>query len=562
MRHPVKTEAGLVEGIPGRDRSVTVFRGIPYAAPPVGELRWRAPRPPVPWTGVHKADRFGPMCPQVPGSALDGNDLPMSEDCLRLNVWTGAESPEGRPRPVFVWIHGGGFRVGTGANPRYDGEALARKGVVVVTFNYRLGAFGFLALPELSEEAGRDPSGHQASGNYGLLDQIAALEWVRRNIAHFGGDPDRVTVAGQSAGAGSVNFLSMSPLARGLFHRAVAQSHARHCRDPELRYLSTSYRTLADAEAAGTRYVAERGARTQHGAERGASTQAGAERGARILQRLRSLPWQKLVEGDASAVDSAVETGGPAKPPLFRPVVDGWVLPAGYEETYARGRQNDVGYLAGNNLDESGAVPASAFAAYRAAGRKARRPGAPPVHLTLGDYVAASHHKFKAMAEEFLRLYPARTDDEAAHAHCAAVRDNARISTWLWARDWSAHAGRPVYTYFWTHASPAAGPDTRRASHGSEIDFVWGNLPSDRTGMADRSGPTDRDRDVARTMSGYWANFAATGDPNGPGLPHWPAWTPHTPAVMEVGGDFGPVPLADAPRLDFWQRFFRTQHAW
>ncbi|MET7573966.1 carboxylesterase family protein [Streptomyces sp. NPDC005492] len=530
MRHPVKTEAGLVAGIPGRDRSTTVFRGIPYAAPPIGDLRWRPPRPPVPWTGVHQAIRFGPVCPQVPGSELNGVDLPMSEDCLRLNIWTGAASRDEPPRPVLVWIHGGGFRVGTGAGPRYDGEALARKGVVVVTFNYRLGAFGFLATPELSAE-----SGHHASGNYGLLDQIAVLEWVRRNIADFGGDPDRVTIAGQSAGAGSVNFLSMSPLAKGLFHRAVAQSHARHSRDPELRYLGTSYRTLSDAEAAGARYAAERGAPT--------------------LRQLRSLPWQRLVEGDASAVDGAVETGGPAKPPLFRPVVDGRVLPAGYAETYAAGLQNDVGYLAGNNLHEGGAVPANAFVEYRALGRKSWRPGAPPVHLTLRDFVDASRVKFGAMADEFLRLYPAGTDDEAAHAHCAAVRDNARISTWLWAKDWSAGAGQPVYTYSWTYPAPA-GAGARGASHGSEIDFVWGGTDGPHAEW------TGEDRRIARTMSGYWANFAATGNPNGPELPHWPAWSPDTPAVMEVGAGFGPIPLADPPRFDFWKRFFLTQQAW
>ncbi|MBQ0830643.1 carboxylesterase/lipase family protein [Streptomyces tagetis] len=531
MRQPVKTEAGLVEGIPGWDRSVTVFRGIPYAAPPVGDLRWRPPRPPAPWAGVRKANAFGPVGPQAPGPELDGLDLPMSEDCLYLNVWTGATADDRRARPVLVWIHGGGFRVGTGAHPRYDGEALARKGIVVVTFNYRLGSLGFLATPELSAE-----SEHRASGNYGLLDQVAALEWVRRNIAHFGGDPERVTIAGQSAGAGSANFLAMSPLAEGLFHRAVAQSHARHFRDPELRFLASSYRTLADAEAAGTRYAAERGART--------------------LRRLRSLPWPRLVEGNASAVDSAADTGGPAKPPLFRPVVDGWVIPGGYEETYSRGRQNDVGYLAGNNLDESGAVPESTFAVYRTAGRRTWRPGAPPVHVTREAFVTASREKFGAMAEEFLRLYPADTDDDAGRAHCAAVRDNARISTWLWAKDWTARAGRPVYTYFWTYASPVMGQDPRRASHGSEIDFVFGNLHPDRGEW------TDHDHAVAETMTGYWANFVATGDPNGPGLPRWPAWSADTPSVMELGNAFAPIPLADPPRLDFWQRFFLTQQAW
>lgn len=531
MLQPVKTESGSVEGIPGRDRSVTVFRGIPYAAPPVGELRWRPPQPPEPWPGVRRADTFGPVAPQAPGPELAGLDLPMSEDCLYLNVWTGAGADDERPRPVLVWIHGGGFRVGTGAHLRYDGEALARKGVVVVTFNYRLGALGFLATPELSAE-----SAHHASGNYGLLDQIAALEWVRRNIAGFGGDPDRITIAGQSAGAGSVNFLAMSPLAKDLFHRAVAQSHARHCRDPELRFLASSYRTPADAESAGARYAAERGART--------------------LRRLRSLPWPRLVEGNASAVDSEADTGGPAKPPLFRPVVDGWVIPDGYEQTYAQGLQNDVFYLAGNNLDESGAVPESTFAIYRTAGRRTWRPGAPPVHVTREAFVNAAHEKFGAMAEEFLRLYPAHTDDEAGRAHCAAVRDNARISTWLWARDWTAHAGRSVHTYFWTHPSPVMGQDPPRASHGSEIDFVFGNLHPEHGSWS------EEDRAVADTMSGYWANFVATGDPNGPDLPHWPAWSADTPSVMELGGGFAPVPLADPARLDFWQRFFLTQQAW
>ncbi|MFK4101548.1 carboxylesterase/lipase family protein [Streptomyces sp. NPDC019531] len=532
LRRAVHTEAGPVEGLPGRDRSLTVFRGIPYAAPPVGELRWRPPRPPLRWEGVRQAGSFGPMCPQAPrDAAATGVDVPMSEDCLNLNIWTGATAPDER-RPVLVWIYGGGFREGTGAHPRYDGENLARKGVVVVTFNYRLGAFGFLATPALSHESGTDASA--ASGNYGLLDCIAALRWVRDNIAHFGGDPGRVTIAGQSAGAGTVNFLAMSPLARGLFHRAVAQSHARYSRDPELRYLATSYRLPADAEAAGDQYAREHGARTP--------------------EELRSLPWRKLVDGH-HPVDDTVETGSTARPPLFRPVVDGWVIPAGYDETYTKGLQNDVDYLAGNNLDESGAVPETAFAALRAA-RGRTRPGAPPVHVTLDSHLAAAQRKFGPMTDEFLRLYPSATDDGAARASSAAVRDNSRVSTHLWGTDWVRHTTRPVRTYFWTHRAPTEGPGPRRASHGSEIDYIFGN-------PAPGTAPwTDEDHEIAATVSSYWTNFAATGDPNGPGLPHWPAYAPDEATVMEIGGHFGPIPVADPIRSDFWIRFFGTQQAW
>ncbi|MCA1218785.1 carboxylesterase/lipase family protein [Streptomyces sp. 8L] len=527
MRKPVRTEAGPVEGIPGRDRSVTVFRGIPYAAPPVGELRWRPPEPPVPWRGVRLADSFGPLCPQPgPDGAPAGGRPPMSEDCLHLNVWSPAS---GTARlPVLVWIHGGGFRTGTGADPRTDGENLARKGVVVVTFDHRLGALGFLATPGLSAE-----SDHGASGNYGLLDCVAVLRWVRDNIAGFGGDPARVTVAGQSAGAGAVNFLAMSPLAGGLFHRAVAQSHARCPGDPELRYLSTSYRTARDAERAGDRVAAALGARSP--------------------RELRALPWQSLLAvGDL--VDDTVETGSDARPPLFRPVVDGWVLPEGYARTYDTGGQNDVAYLAGGNLDESGAVPEASFAALRAAGGAVRRPGAPPVHVTVADHVAAARRKYGAMAEEFLALYPAATDDEAARAANRAVRDNARVSTHLWARRWLAHGSGPVHTYFWTHRSPAESPP--RAGHGSEIDYVFGNLDPARAAW------TAEDRDIARIMSSYWANFARTGDPNGPGLPRWRAYDPGAPAVMEVGHGFGGAPVAEPAALDFWERFFASRQPW
>jgi carboxylesterase type B len=568
VRHHVSTEAGTVAGLPGRDPGIRVFRGIPYAAPPIGPLRFRPPQPVAGWSGVRRAERPGPICPQPPSDEADLS-LPMSEDCLNLNVWA-PQDPAPGGRPVLVWIHGGGFRVGGAATARLDAENLARRGLVVVTFNYRLGAFGFLATPELSAESAAD-GGIWASGNAGLLDAVAVLRWVQANIRGFGGDRDRVTVAGQSAGAGLVNFLALSPVAKGLFHRAVAQSHARYARDPELRYLSTSYRRLADAEQAGTRYARERGARS--------------------LAALRDLPWHRLVDGD-NARDTGVRTGSRARPPLFRPVLDGHVVPEGYERTYAAGRQNDVAFLAGNNLDEAGAVPESMFSVYRAAiratartnartnvrttvraggkaaasdsARLARsaaaglwRPGSPPVNVTLVDYRDAAAQKFAAMAPEFLRLYPATTDDEAAGAYNAAVQDNSRISTFRWAQDWSRHGSGPVFTYFWTHASPAQDPP--RASHSSEIEYVFANV--------DVEGPvpaawTAADRRIAEVMSGYWVNFTTSGDPNGPGLPHWPPFSPAGASVMELGDHFGLVPIAAPDRLDFWERFFGTQTAW
>ncbi|ROS74646.1 carboxylesterase 2 [Curtobacterium sp. PhB130] len=525
----VPTDAGLIEGTTGRRDDVRVFRGIPYAAPPVGDLRWRAPQPPAPWDGVRQATRFGAISPQPETAATRALGLGMDEDCLTLNLWTPVSGSD-EPKPVLVWIYGGGFQEGSAADPRFDGENLARRGVVVVTFNYRLGALGFLATPELSAE-----SGHDASGNYGLLDCVRALEWVRDNVAAFGGDPGRVTIAGQSAGAGTCNFLAMSPLATGLFHRVIAQSHARHAGDTELRYLSTSYRGRDAAEAQGAAFVAARGATD--------------------LDAMRALPFDDLVDRDRLG-DMDVETGSDARPPLFRPVVDGWVLPHGYAETYALGAQNRVDYIAGNDLDESGAIPEDAFAATRAKGEQPWRPGRPPTHVTLESFTRGAHEKFGPLADEFLALYPATDDDEAALASNDAIHDNATVSTSLWGTTWTAECERPVRTYFWTHRPPSPSGGPRRAGHGSEIDFVFDNLD-----VVDLDWDDD-DRAVAATMSAYWVNYIATGDPNGPGLPAWPEYAATPPTVMDLGTDFAMRPVATPERTAFWERFFRTQVAW
>jgi para-nitrobenzyl esterase len=526
----VPTESGLVTGVPGRDAAVTVYKGIPYAAAPTGALRWRPPAPAAAWTGVRKADRFGNTCPQPAESEAAAQT--MSEDCLTLNIWTGA-APETKPRPVLVWIYPGGFINGSGADPLFDGEGLARKGVIVVTFNYRLGALGFLATPELSSESRRE-SGHQASGNYGLLDDIAVLKWVQRNIAAFGGDPAQVTIAGESAGAGSVGFLALSPLAKGLFKRAIAESHARDPRDPELRYLSVSYRQLKPAEEAGARFVETKGTRD--------------------LTALRALPWQQVVEG-SNAVDQAIDTLSTARPPLFRPVVDGWVVPQSYNAMLAAGAQNQVVFVAGSNSDETGAVPQTAFAMLRARTGPPRA-GSPQVNVTLDAFRKSAQVKFGPLADEFLKLYPASNDEEAALASSEAARDNSRISTWSWARAWAKGSGHPVYTYFWTHAPPGPDAHLRGAYHGSEINYVLNNL------YATERPWTDEDRRIADTMSTYWANIVKTGNPNGSGLPNWPAYDPNASSVMRLGEGWGMVPISTPARADFWQRFFATQKPW
>jgi para-nitrobenzyl esterase len=522
----VEIDTGLITGAPGRDPEITVYKGIPYAAPPVGDLRWKAPQPAHSWSGVRKMDAFGAACPQ-PGGMVRG--MPQSEDCLTLNIWTGAKSSTEK-RPVFVWIYGGGFIGGTGASPEFDGEGLARKGVIVVTFNYRVGVLGFLATPELSRE-----SGHGASGNYGLLDDIAALKWVKRNIAAFGGDPDQVTIGGQSAGAGSVGFMAMSPLAKGLFKRGIVESHARDPGDPDLRFLSTSYRTLDNAEAAGTEYA------TQHGAH--------------SVAEFRAMPWQKVIEG-SDAVDSAVDTRTSAKPPLFRPVVGGWVLPRTYSQMLAEHAQNKVAIIAGNNKDETGAVPETAFDMLRD-NPPPPRAGMPTVSVTLKQFHAFAHMKFGPLANEFLTLYPASNDAEAAIENDAQARDNNRVSTWLWATQWTKGTTEPVYTYWWSHAPPGPGHDMRGAYHGSEINYVFDNLYA-----TDRPW-TDEDRAIADRMSSYWANFIKAGNPNGAGLPQWTTFNDASPTVMQLGAHWQPVPIAgSAAKIAFWQRFYQSQKPW
>ena len=440
---------------------VHVFKGVPYATPPTGVRRWRPPEPHEDWQGRRFAMSFAPECPQLPypeGSFFERGISPSSEDCLYLNVWTTSLDQQA-DRPVMVWIHGGGLTRGSGASPWYDGAALARKGVVVVTFNYRLGAFGYLAHPALSEE-----SEHGASGNYGTLDQIAALEWVRDNIARFGGDPGNVTIFGESAGAWSVHQLTASPLAQGLFHKAIGQSGAHAYPIPEL-------------------------ARPRFGLQAHEDSGLALEDAAGVdsLEALRGLSADRVL-GAFERMDYAG---------LARPNVDGWVFPEQIATIYREGRQHRVPLILGSNADEGttlalGRAPESADAFERSV-----------------------RQRFGALAEGFLQVYDPATDHVGAFL--ASFRDET--FTWpmrFWARQ-AAAAGQEVWLYYFTREPPGDRQGQLGAYHAAEIRYVFGNVD---TGMT----ATATDEALADAMSDYWVSFAATGRPVAPDAPAWPRY--------------------------------------
>jgi carboxylesterase type B len=493
LKEPLRLKQGLIAGPPGTNESIAVFKGIPFAAPPVGTARWRAPEPAAGWSGVRKADAFSPSCIQSvvterkPWTYEFMTHGEISEDCLYLNVWTPATSVTAR-RPVFVYIYGGGNVEGSGAVPAYDGEGLASKGLVVVTFNYRVGVLGFFTHPELSKE-----SSYHASGNYGLLDQIAAVQWVHDNIAAFGGDPARITIAGQSAGASAVHNLTASPMAKGLFHRAIADSGSS--------IATAGGRTLKDQEADGVRFAEAKSADS--------------------LAELRAMSWKDIIAPITPAPTPAVR---------FTIVTDGYALPATEKDAFARGTQNDVPTITGLNADENGAVPHPT--------------------ITREAFEKQARQRFGEMADEFLKLYPATSDEEARAAQNQSSRDQARVSMYMWALNRNRTAKTPAFTYFWTHALP--GPDSEQygAFHTSEVPYVLNTLS-----RSDRPF-TDVDRKIADTLSSYWANFATTGDPNGKGLQRWAPVSADSPMTMEVGDNFRSIAVASSnERLEFFRRF-------
>ena len=469
----IKIDAGVVVGSTGASPEIRVFKGIPFAAPPTADNRWRPPQPVAHWSGTRPAGEYGPRCTQggPPGGPNAAAAPPTSEDCLYLNVWTTAKSANDR-RPVMVWIYGGGFFGGAGSEARYAGDGLAKKGAVVVTLNYRLGSLGFLAHPELSAE-----SEHKVSGNYGMLDALAALRWVRQNIAAFGGDPGNVTVFGESAGANMTAALVGSPAAKGLFRRAIAQSGAW------MGLGMARMGTLANAEQTGAKAVADSGVKS--------------------IAELRAKPAQEVF--------TSIRGGNL--------VVDGFLIPEDLSLTFASGRQNAVDILVGSNQDEG-----TFFA----------RPG-----LTAEQYTTQARQRFGVLADGYLKIFPAGDDPGAIRSYLDSFRDEAAWHQRKFA-ELQAKRGNKTFVYYFTHVPPTL-PDrpSRGAAHVAEIPYMFDNLP---VGLA----WTDIDRKLADTMASYWVNFARTGDPNGAGLPAWPAYRTAS-GKAQVLGDTVATETASAP---------------
>jgi para-nitrobenzyl esterase len=465
----VKTANGLLEG--SRSSGISIFKGVPFAQPPVGDLRWKEPQRAKNWEGTRKADHFSARPMQLPiYSDMNFRSDAVSEDCLYLNIWTPAKTGK-EDLPVLVYFYGGGLMAGDGSEYRYDGESMARRGIVSVTVNYRLGIFGFMAHPELTKE-----STHHASGNYGFMDQTEALRWVRTNIASFGGDPENITIAGESAGSSSVNALILSPLPRNLFHAAIGESGS---------ILERPVTSLSEAEKKGSLF--------------------GDSLGVHSITELRAIPADQLLKASG-------------KPGVHFPIdVDGYFLPEQPAALYAEGKIARVPLLIGWNSEEAGWQSILG------------KEGA-----TKENYETAVRKLYPSNADEILKLYPMNndTDVQTVATDLASDRSTA-LGIWKWA-DLHAKSGSPVYRYFYTKARPALMSDaypisdspeklnkikTRRAVHSAEIEYALGNLPTNRV----YDWQPD-DYLVSAIIQDYFIHFIKTKNPNGVGLPDWPLY--------------------------------------
>lgn len=511
----IKTVNGIVEGTTEKS-GVRSFKGIPFAAPPVGDLRWKEPQPVKNWQGVRKADQFGPHGMQFAFFGdMSFRSSGMSEDCLYLNVWTPS-AKSNKLLPVLVYFYGGGFVAGDGSEPRYDGESMAAKGIVAITVNYRLGVFGFFAHPELTKE-----SLHHSSGNYGVFDQNAALRWVQQNIEAFGGDPKRITIAGESAGSISVSAQMASPLSKDIIAGAIGESGSL------LGALPAA--PLAKAEQTGVEFAKSIGANS--------------------LVELRAIPAAKMLEAGTKF--------GPFR---FAMTIDGYFFPKNPLAIFEAGEQADVPLLVGWNSEEMN---------YRMIMGDEK--------LTKENYAKAVQKLYGDRSEEVLKLYNASTDDEVEQVATDLASDRfISYSTWKWA-DLHGKTGKPVYRYLFSRPRPAMnasmgnaapglaggivkGSDTsakkmshsKGAVHSAEIEYAMGNLASNKV-----YAWTPEDYKVSNIMQEYFANFIKTADPNGTGLPTWPAANKgDTVSVMHIDVNTRVEPEKNKGRYQFLDQFF------
>ena len=482
----VKVEGGWIQGTVTND--LIIFKGIPFAAPPVGDLRWKAPQPVEKWKGVKQTTKFAPA-PMQGGNPPSGK----SEDCLYLNVWTPAKSAKEK-LPVLVWIYGGGFSFGSTAEPVYNGENLAKKGVILVSIAYRVGQLGFLAYPELSAE-----NLHHVSGNYGLLDQIAGLKWIQKNITAFGGDPLKVTIFGESAGGISVSMLCASPLAKGLFQGAISQSGGSFGPTRLTTYPGENMKTLKQAEADGEAYMLKAG--------------------------VSSIAELRKIEADSLPMGFGMGSGWP--------IVDGYVIPDDQYKLYEAGNYNDVPVLIGYNSDEGASFS------------RERTPEA---------YIAGVEKRYGKFADTLIWAYPAGKDNVPKTARDAAFGWH----TWSWAR-LQSETGKSKVFYYYFDQHPDYPKDSPRygygSPHGQDVGYVFMNL--------DTLNPntTISDLELSEAMGTYWTNFAKYGNPNGEGVPKWPAFSDANPEVMYLGPftHIGPVPSVNSLKvLDEYFKWRRT----
>ena len=491
----VEVTGGRVSGVVTNE--IAAFKGIPFAAPPVGDLRWKPPQPVNGWTGVKAAATFAAGCVQdVSFTKLFGAPEATGEDCLYLNVWTPAKAA-GERRPVMVWIYGGAFSGGMTSIPAYDGTRLAEKGVVLVSIAYRLGPFGFLAHPELTKESGK------GSGNYGLQDQLAALRWVKDNIARFGGDPNAVTIFGESAGGMSVSMLAASPAAKGLFHRAISQSGGHFGPARAGTVAGATSPSLKVAEGFGQAFLKRLGAVD--------------------LASARQVPAEKI----HAAMGPGIQ--GP-----FWPVFDGDVLPGDQYELYQARRFNDTPVLIGSNSDEG--ITFSPGTTTPAALETLLRTG-------YGEH-----------AEKLLAVYPHATDAEASQSMRNLMRDTTfGWPTWAWALLQSKHGSGKAFVYYFDHRTSLS---RNGAGHAAEIPYVFRTLGRFSGPAALIGPPQPEDRAMSELMSSYFVNFARTGDPNGPGLPKWPAFTESSQTVMHFDAKSSARPLPNMAEIKAMDAYF------